>query len=154
MAKSETPRGVEATGFADNKLIENCPLVITTIDCRPKDKKTYEFDYKIAGNPQDKDALFLKDIRESTKKEESSGFFSCGGSTYKVYEGTKVESDDLGKVIGEVAKQRGASHCILYAHGLGGFGRDPLGHSYQYGERICDYYLGALELPKPSDPKK
>ena len=23
----------------------------------------------------------------------------------------------------------------------------------QYGERICDYYLGALELPKPSDPK-
>ena len=28
------------------------------------------------------------------------------------------------------------------------------GHSYQYGERICDYYLGALELPKPSDPKK
>ena len=108
MAKSETPRGVEATGFADNKLIENCPLVITTIECRPKDKKTYEFDYKIAGNPQDKDALFLKDIRESTKKEESSGFFSCGGSTYKVYEGTKVESDDLGKVIGEVAKQTSA----------------------------------------------
>ena len=122
MGTRETPRGVEATGFADNNLIEDCPLVITTIECRPKDKKTYEFDYKIAGNPQDKDALFLKDIRESTKKEESSGFFSCGGSTYKVYEGTKVESDDLGKVIGEVAKQRGASHCILYAHGLGSSG--------------------------------
>ena len=66
MATRETPRGVEATGFPDpeKQLIENCPLVITTIECRPKDKKTYEFDYKIAGNPQDKDALFLKDIRE------------------------------------------------------------------------------------------
>ena len=111
MATRETPKGVEATGFADNNLIENCPLVITTIDCRPKDKKTYEFDYKITGNPEDKDALFLKDIRESTKKEESSSFCKCGGTTYKVYEGTEV--DDIGKVIDEVAAQRGASHCIL-----------------------------------------
>ena len=40
-------------------------------------------------------------------------------------------------------------------HGeFGRFGGDPLGHSYQYGEKICDYYLGALGLPKPSDPKK
>ena len=44
MAKRESPRGVEATGFPDNNLIENCPLVITTIECRPKDKNTYEFD--------------------------------------------------------------------------------------------------------------
>ena len=78
MAKSATPRGVEDTGFADKKLIENCPLVITTIECRnpTKDKKTYDFDYTIAGDPKDKDALFLKDIRESTRKEEGSGFFS------------------------------------------------------------------------------
>ena len=40
----------------------------------------------------------------------------------------------------------------LFSSGVGSAG-DPLGHSYQYGERICDYYLGALELPKPSDPK-
>lgn len=88
MAKTETPRGVEATGFSDKKLIENCPLVITTIDCRnpTKDKKTYEFDYKIPGNPKDKDALFLKDIHESTVT--TGGFFGIGGTTYKVYEGT------------------------------------------------------------------
>ena len=43
-----------------------------------------------------------------------------------------------------------------YFHNEFGFGRDPLGHSYQYGAKICDYYLGALGLPKPepSDPKK
>ena len=40
----------------------------------------------------------------------------------------------------------------LFSSGVGSAG-DPLGHSYQYGERICDYYLGALELPKPSDPE-
>ena len=46
MAKSATPRGVEDTGFADKKLIENCPLVITTIECREDEaKKTCEFDY-------------------------------------------------------------------------------------------------------------
>ena len=48
MATRETPRGVEATGFADpeKKLIENCPLVITTIECREDEaKKTCEFDY-------------------------------------------------------------------------------------------------------------
>ena len=40
-------------------------------------------------------------------------------------------------------------------HGeFGRFGGDPLGHSYQYGEKICDYYLKSLGLPKPSDPKK
>ena len=41
-----------------------------------------------------------------------------------------------------------------YFHNEFGFGRDPLGHSYQYGAKICDYYLGALGLPKPSAPKK
>ena len=46
-----------------------------------------------------------------------------------------------------------------YFHNEFGFGRDPLGHSYQYGAKICDYYLGALGLPKPEpdqvpDPKK
>ena len=41
-----------------------------------------------------------------------------------------------------------------YFHNEFGFGRDPLGHSYQYGAKIFDYYLGALGLPKPSDPKK
>ena len=41
----------------------------------------------------------------------------------------------------------------LFSSGVGSAG-DPLGHSYQYGERICDYYLDALELPKPSDLKK
>ena len=41
----------------------------------------------------------------------------------------------------------------LFSSGVGSAG-DPLGHSYQYGVRICDYYLGALGLPKPSDPKK
>ena len=105
MAKTKTPSGVEATGsFFDKKLTENCPLVITTIDCRnpTKDEKTYEFDEKIPGKPKDKDALFLKDIHESTKKE--GGFFGIGGTTYKVYEGTKVESDDLGKVLDEIAK--------------------------------------------------
>ena len=41
----------------------------------------------------------------------------------------------------------------LFSSGVGSAG-DPLGHSYQYGVRICDYYLGALGLPKPSDPEK
>ena len=98
MAKTETPTGVESTGFPDNNLIENCPLVITTIDCRPKDeaKKTYEFDETIPGNPKDTDAFFLKDIHASTAT--TGGFFGVGGTTYKVYEGTKVESDDLVRV--------------------------------------------------------
>ena len=41
----------------------------------------------------------------------------------------------------------------LFSSGVGSAG-DPLGHSYQYGVRICDYYLGALGLPNPSDPEK
>ena len=141
----------------------------------------------------------------------TGGFFGIGGTTYKVYEGTNVESDDLGKVIddGDMAllgrripvfgntgrralgkvgpefqykelevvdgylkdesslhesakgklvwKDGGYFHdefgrTGLFSSGVGSAG-DPLGYSYQYGERICDYYLGALELPKPSDPK-
>ena len=141
----------------------------------------------------------------------TGGFFGIGGTTYKVYEGTNVESDDLGKVIddGDMAllgrripvfgntgrralgkvgpefqykelevvdgylkdesslhesakgklvwKDGGYFHdefgrTGLFSSGVGSAG-DPLGHSYQYGERICDYYLGALELPKPSDPE-
>ena len=41
-------------------------------------------------------------------------------------------------------------------HGeFGRFGGDALGHSYQYGCRICDYYLESLGLePPPPDPKK
>ena len=31
MATRETPRGVEATGFSEKKLIENCPLVISAL---------------------------------------------------------------------------------------------------------------------------
>ena len=34
-----------------------------------------------------------------------------------------------------------------------GFGGDLLGHSYQYGEKICDYYLEKLGLEPPA-PKK
>ena len=41
-------------------------------------------------------------------------------------------------------------------HGeFGRFGGDALGHSYQYGCRICDYYLESLGLePPPAAPKK
>ena len=41
-------------------------------------------------------------------------------------------------------------------HGeFGRFGGDALGHSYQYGCRICDYYLESLGLePPPAVPKK
>ena len=80
MAKTKTPSGVEATGsFFDKKLIENCPLVITTIDCRPKDKKTYEFDEKIPGNPKDTDAFFLKDVHICDYYLESLGLPEIGG---------------------------------------------------------------------------
>ena len=126
MAKTETPRGVEATGFSDKKLIENCPLVITTIDCRPKDQKTYEFDYKEL------------EVVDGYLKDESSLHESAKGKL--VWKDGGYFHDEFGRT-------------GLFSSGVGSAG-DPLGHSYQYGERICDYYLGALELPKPSDPKK
>ena len=125
MAKTETPRGVEATGFSDKKLIENCPLVITTIDCRPKDQKTYEFDYKEL------------EVVDGYLKDESSLHESAKGKL--VWKDGGYFHDEFGRT-------------GLFSSGVGSAG-DPLGHSYQYGERICDYYLGALELPKPSDPK-
>ena len=38
-------------------------------------------------------------------------------------------------------------------HGEFGRSRDFFGHSYQYGEKICDYYLESLGLTPPA-PKK
>ena len=102
MAKSETPRGVEATGFADPGFND---------DVHPK---TPEEPY-VSGHLKDESSL-----HESAK-------------------GKLVWTDGT------------------YFHGeLGRFGSDPLGHSYQYGKAICNYYLVALGLPKvkPSEPKK
>ena len=101
------PPGSKKGGYKPvvRSCVEKTSTGCTLLCCTTKDEKTYEFDYKIPGNPKDKDALFLKDIHESTVT--TGGFFGIGGTTYKVYD----------------------------------------------GERICDYYLGALELPKPSDPK-
>ena len=40
-------------------------------------------------------------------------------------------------------------------HGeFGRFGGDALGHSYQYGKKICNYYAVALGLPKPEPDLK
>ena len=93
----------------------------------------------------------------------TGGFFGIGGTTYKVYEGTNVESDDKGLEVdadgypteeGESSLHESAKGKKLVCkngeefYGEFGLMRSTGGHSYQYGEKICDYYLKSLGLPE------
>lgn len=84
---------------------KDIPLVITTIDAIPVEGEPgrWEFDKNIVGKRNDSDALFLKDV---TKIE-------LGGEIR--YRGTAVA--DMGAEIDKVARERGASHCLIYVHG-------------------------------------
>ena len=91
-------------------------------------------------------ALALLHVRDAATPEVVDGYLKDESSLHESAKGKLVWKDG-----GYFHDEFGRTG--LFSSGVGSAG-DPLGHSYQYGERICDYYLGALELPKPSDPKK
>lgn len=88
---------------------EHLPLAVTTIDARLVEPGVYEFDKNIASTSStagvlDDDAHFLKDLTVTVK------------DGVNIFRGTAVA--DLGAAIDEVARQRGAKHCMFYVHGF------------------------------------
>jgi len=95
---------------------------------------------KVGPEFQYKPLVFNDDVhRKTTEEPYVSGHLTDESSLHEKAKGKLVWTDGT------------------YFHGeLGRFGSDPLGHSYQYGKAICNYYLVALGLPKvkPSDLKE
>ena len=95
-----------STRLGATPLGANLPLVITTIDARPVEGEpgVYDFDKNIVGDAADDDAHFFKDV---TKREEKG---------VNIYRGTEVQN--AGAAIDEIARKRGAKHCMMYVHGF------------------------------------
>ena len=95
---------------------ELCPIVITTIAAAPTQNKDadgnviYEFDRTQAeSDPNNDKAHFFTDVGVARK---GGGWFS-----HNVFEGTDVKGLGIRDQIDAVAKERGATHCMLYVHG-------------------------------------
>jgi len=68
----------------------------------------FEFDKNIKGDENNDDAHFLVDV--SVDKKE--------GRSYNVFEGRDIVGGGIATQIDKVAKERGATHCMLYVHGF------------------------------------